>query len=336
MATIKDVAKLAGVSVATVSRVLNNEENVKLETKQKVKAAIRTLHYSPNLLGRNLRRLQTMSVLVLLPTLSNPFYAGVIKGLKSRAEEMGYQIMIGVTDLEEEIEKRSIKMLTNRLVDGVILFSPRLNATLLNKVAKQYPIVQCSEYVEASQTSKVTIDNEKAAYEATQYLIQLGHKKIALLSNDEGFISAKLREEGYRKALEQQNISIEENWIRYTDYSYIGGQKACKKLLGLENPPTAIFAIADSIAVGVVRQLIDCGIKVGEHIDVIGFDDTSLAKIYTPTITTISQPRFEMGRAAMQLLISKIENINNPDECLILPHQLKIRESTKLKIKENE
>ncbi|MGL6173530.1 MAG: LacI family DNA-binding transcriptional regulator [Cellulosilyticaceae bacterium] len=331
MATIKDVAKLAGVSVATVSRVLNSEENVKAETKQKVKEAIETLHYSPNLLGRNLRRLQTRSVLVLLPTLSNPFYAGVIKGLKNRAEEMGYQIMIGVTDSEEEIEKRSIKMLTNRLVDGVILFSPRLNVSLLNKVAKQYPIVQCSEYVEESHTSKVTIDNEKAAYEATQYLMELGHRKIALLSNNKGFTSAKLREEGYRRALRQQNVSIQEDWIRYTEYSYLGGQKACIELLALENPPTAIFAIADSMAVGVVRQLIERGIKVGEDIDVIGFDDTSVTKIYTPTITTISQPRFEMGKAAMQLLISKIENINNPDECLILPHQLKIRESTKMK-----
>lgn len=331
MATIKDVAKLAGVSVATVSRVINDEENVKAETKQKVKEAIKTLHYSPNLLGRNLRRSQTMSVLVLLPTLSNPFYAGVIKGLKSRAEEIGYQIMIGITDSEEEIEERSIKMLTNRLVDGVILFSPRLNVKLLNKVAKQYPIVQCSECVEHSQTSKVTIDNKKAAYEVTQYLIQLGHKKIALLSNDEGFTSAKLREEGYREALRQHNLSIEKDWIRYTEYSYLGGQKACIELLALENKPTAIFAIADSMAVGVVRQLIECGIKVGEEIDVVGFDDTSLTKIYTPTITTISQPRFEMGKAAMQLLINKIEDINNADECLILPHQLKIRESTKMK-----
>lgn len=329
MATIKDVATLAQVSVATVSRVINKEENVKLETKEKVIKAIKILDYSPNLLGRNLRRSRTKQILVLLPTISNPFYSGVIKGIKSKAQEEGYNIMISITDSEKEIEKNTMKLLTTRLVDGVILFASRLSTTAITKIAKEYPVVQCSEYVEGSHTSRVSIDNLRAAYEAVTYLISLGHTRIAMIGNNEGYTSAVLREQGYKKALEDHLINLNPEFMRYTTYSYVGGQEACRTLLSLEHSPTAIFTIADSIAVGAVKEIKERGLKVGKDIDVIGFDDTTITKIYHPTITTIAQPRFEMGREAMKLILQKIEDIESPSECITLEHRLMIRESTR-------
>lgn len=329
MATIKDVAKLAQVSVATVSRVINKEENVKLETKEKVESAIKALHYSPNLLGRNLRRSHTRNILVLLPTISNPFYSGVIKGLKSKAQEEGYSVMISITDAEEEIEKNAMKFLTTRLVDGIILLAPRLSAEAITKVAREYPIVQCSEYVEGSCTSIVSIDNFQAAYEATKYLISLGHTQIAMIGNDEGYTSATLREKGFRKALEECDISLKQDFIQYAAYSYTGGEAACGRLLSLEQRPTAVFTISDSMAIGVVKKMRSRGLVAGKDIDVIGFDDTAITRIYQPSVSTIAQPRVEMGREAMKLILKKIEDISQPDESIMLKHHLVIRESTR-------
>lgn len=329
MATIKDVAKLAQVSVATVSRVINEEENVKLETKKKVRNAIKALNYTPNLLGRNLRRSRTKNILVLLPTISNPFYSGVIKGIKSKADEEGYSMMISITDSEKEIEKNAMKMLTTRLVDGIILFAPRLSATMLTKIARGYPIVQCSEYIEGSNTSIVSIDNLQAAYEATKYLISLGHTQIAMIGNDEGYTSAALREKGFRQALAECQIDLRPDFVQYTKYSYKGGEEACKALMRLEETPTAIFTIADSMAVGAVKEIKGRGLVVGKDIDVIGFDDTTITKVYSPTISTIAQPRVLMGREAMQLILQKIEDIDSPNKCIMLAHELMIRESTK-------
>lgn len=329
MATIKDVAQHAKVSVATVSRVLNNDPKVRPETKEVVERAIDELGYSPNLLGRNLRRSSTHNILVLLPTISNQFYSAIIKGIREEANLEGYNVMIGITDLDVNIEMNHIQLLENKLVDGIIFFTPQIAKSTLTRLGKVYPIVQCSEYVEGAKLSLVSIDNKQAAFDATKYLIELGHKHIGLITSKKVYTSSKLREEGFKQALTQHQLPVNEELIYYTDYTPQCGTEAAKALLTRKTPPTAIFTISDSLAIGVIRGLKECGKKVGVDIDVIGFDNTFISKFYEPTITTISQPRLKMGKKAARLLLNKIQNIDSANETIFLPHELMIRQSTK-------
>ncbi|MEG0711210.1 MAG: LacI family DNA-binding transcriptional regulator [Niameybacter sp.] len=329
MATIKDVAKRAQVSVATVSRVLNHDQRVKPETKEAVEKVIDELGYSPNLLGRNLRRSSTYNILVLLPTISNQFYSAIIKGIREEMTTLGYNVMIGITDLDVNVEMKHIQLLENKLVDGIIFFTPQIDSVTLTKFGQMYPVIQCSEYVEGAKLSLVSIDNKQAAYDATKYLIQLGNKHIALVTSEKSYTSSKLREEGFREALREHQIPINEELIYYADYTPHSGIEAAKALLLKRQPPTAIFTISDSLAICVIQGLKACGKKVGEDIDVIGFDNTFISKFYEPTITTVSQPRLEMGKQAARLLLNKIQNIGSENETIFLPHELMIRESTK-------
>lgn len=332
MATIKDVAKRANVSVATVSRVLNRDPKVKPGTREIVEGVIKELNYAPNLLGRNLRRSSTQNILVLLPTISNQFYSSIIKGIREEALKEDYNVMIGITDLKAEIELRHIQLLETKLVDGIIFVAPQIEASVLVETSKKYPIVQCSEYLQDVDVSVVSIDNKQAAYDATNYLIQIGHTKIALITSKKKYTSSVLREEGFKAALKEHGIKLPKDYICYTDYSHTEGTKASYKLLTSSNPPTALFAISDSLAVGALKGIQEQGKVIGEDVDVIGFDNTFVSKVYHPTLTTVSQPRFEMGKEAMRLLSGKIRNIDAPNECVILKHELVIRESTKNRV----
>lgn len=329
MSTIKDVAKLAGVSVATVSRVINDESNVKTDTKERVLAAVDELNYTPNLLGRNLRRSNTKNVLVLLPTISNQFYSSIIKGMNYRAQQDGYHVMVSITDLDVKTEEEYIALLETKLVDGVILFAPQISKDKIEQIARYYPVVQCCEYVEGADVSIVSIDNKKAAYDAVEHLINIGHKKIGIITSGIVYTSAARREEGYREALKHHNISVPEGYVIHTNYSYKSGMQAAKELLTLQDPPTAIFTISDSMAVGAIKAITQMGKVVGKDIDVTGFDDTVIAKVYNPSITTITQPRFEMGVVVMDLMLKKIRDIKTPNEIITLEHQVVERESTR-------
>lgn len=329
MVTIKDVANAANVSVATVSRVLNNDPKVKLETKERVKQVIEGLNYSPNLLGRNLRRSYTNNILVLVPTLSNTFYATIIKGMRKVAGEEGYNVMIGMTDLDPEIERHHIRLLETKLVDGIIFLAPQISRAELEEVESKYPVVQCSEYLQGSKVSWVGIDNKKAAYDAANYLISLGHTKIAMVTSKKRYTSAVLREQGFKKALKEHHISLPKTYLYKTDYSPASGTKASYSLLGEKEPPTAIFTISDSLAATVIRGIEDLGKSVGKDVDVIGFDNTFISKIYRPAITTVSQPRFEMGEWAVLLLLEKMKDTQAIHKYITLKHELVIRESTR-------
>lgn len=328
MATIHDVAKLSGVSVATVSRVLNNHTNVSTKTKEKVLSAIKQLHYQPNLLGRNLRKSETRKILVLLPTISNSFYSRIVKGIEDIGNENNYNVMVCNTNSDIARERNYLELLTTKLVDGVIFMTSELSGDELTKINKQYPIVLCSEYKDDAIVSKVGIDNVKASYDAVNYLINLGHKRIALINGSTKYLSTIHREMGYKKALSDANIDINPDYIRYNSYSYKGGIRATKELLALDKKPTAIFAIADSIAIGAIKELSSNNLNVSQDVAVIGFDNTSISSMYSPSITTISQPRYDMGKTAMRLLLKKIKDRESADDLVILEHELIIREST--------
>lgn len=245
MPNIKDVARLAGVSVATVSRVINHDSKVSDASREKVLLAIQEIGYKPNLLGRNLRLSQTMKILVLVPTLSNLFYSRMVKGIESRARAQGYSIMICIA-ADAAAENRYFEMLYTHQVDGIILCSSEQTADKLRQIAQTQPLIMCGEYVEGAGLSAVTIDNRRAAYDAVRQLISMGHREIALLGNDR-YLSARLREEGYRQALAEENIPIRPEWFSTTTTPLPAGQRMCEALLNGGRRPTAVFAIADSI-----------------------------------------------------------------------------------------
>ena len=326
MPNIKDVARLAGVSVATVSRVINHDSKVSDASREKVLLAIQEIGYKPNLLGRNLRLSQTMKILVLVPTLSNLFYSRMVKGIESRARAQGYSIMICIA-ADAAAENRYFEMLYTHQVDGIILCSSEQTADKLRQIAQTQPLIMCGEYVEGAGLSAVTIDNRRAAYDAVRQLISMGHREIALLGNDR-YLSARLREEGYRQALAEENIPIRPEWIQYDNYSFASGQRMCEALLNGGRRPTAVFAIADSIAIGAIRALSQRGILPGRDISVFGFDDTAISAAFVPSISTVAQPRFEIGAKAFDLLYEKMEDLTSPARLVLLEHTLVLREST--------
>lgn len=328
MSTIQDVARLAGVSVATVSRVLNNSSSVTGKTKETVLEAIKKLDYQPNLLGRNLRRAETRMVLVLLPNISNPFYPGVVKGIEDVAHKNGFNIMLCNTDSDRSREKICLEMLKNRLSDGVVFMAPELDKTELTDIGRDFPVVQCCEYKEGAVVSHVSIDNTAAAYKAVKHLLGLGHRRIGMISSNNSFLSTIQRESGYRKALEEAGISFDADLVKYGDYSFISGLRAANQLLSSKDKPTALFAISDIMAIGALRAVKENGLKVPDDIAVIGFDNISFSSMYDPPLTTISQPRYDIGCVAMELLLKQIRGeLKNPRD-VVLEYELVIREST--------
>jgi len=334
MITIKDVAKKAGVSVATISRVLNNDPLVKHSTRQKVLEIIKETGYSPNYLGRHLRKSKTNKVLALIPSVSNQFYSKIISAMEREARKRGYTVLISMSHSDRKIEEENLKMLYNRVVDGIVLFSSKLSKQEMSNLASEYPVVQCSEYIEDSVSDIVSIDDELASYDATKFLIESGHTQICFFGVKEKYFSARQREKGYLRALNEYKIKFENNLLFKGGYTYKDGEDMARKMhekFG-KNHPRAIFCISDSIAMGAIKYFLENGIKIPEDISVIGFDNTSVSKVIYPPLSTVSQPQEQIGKEAINLLIDRIEDKEKIFSFKILPHELILRKTTKLKV----
>ncbi len=326
--TINDVAEKAGVSVATVSRVINGSSNVSEKSRNKVIEAIREMNYRPNLLGRNLRRIKSERVLVLLPTISNSFYSEIVKGIEDVANRNGYNIMLCNTDSDADREKKYIKMLKSRLADGVILMASVMSREELTALSKEVPMVQCCEYKEGIPVLHISIDNEKAAYKAVRHLIGLGHRNIGFIGADNQFMSSILREQGYQRALSEAGIEEEPSYFCYGDYSYQSGYRMMKQLLSLERRPTAAFCISDLMAIGAIRAAMEENLRIPEDLAVCGFDNIHFARMFQPSITTIAQPMYDLGCASMDALLNVMQGKNAGEVNCFLEHELIIRSST--------
>jgi LacI family transcriptional regulator, repressor for deo operon, udp, cdd, tsx, nupC, and nupG len=327
MANIQQVAKQAGVSVATVSRVLNGQNTVSTKTRLKVEDAIKKLNYEPSMLGRNLRNSESRLLLILIPTISNPFYLEIIKGIETFAISQNYNILLCETDSNPEKENIYFDLVRKKMADGIISMDPAVNVETLKKLAENYAIIQCSEYEECSGIPYVTIDNEEASYRAVKHLIQIGHKKIALINSDEKYLYARQRKMGYQRALEEHGLSITNNYIIHThQLGFEYGQQAMKKILHLQDRPTAVFAVSDLLAIGALKEINATGLHVPNDIAVVGFDKIDFSNMTNPTLTTIAQPMYKMGTVAAKMLIDKIRG--EEVESILLDHELVIREST--------
>jgi alanine racemase len=327
MANIQQVAKKAGVSVATVSRVLNGQNSVSLKTRIKVEDAIKKLNYEPSMLGRNLRNSESRILLILIPTISNPFYLEIIKGIEDTAISQNYNILLCETDSNPERENFYFDIIRKKMADGIISMDPAVNVETLKKLAENYAIIQCSEYEEGSGIPYVTIDNEEASYRAVKHLIKIGHEKIALMNSDEKYLYARQRKMGYQRALEEHGITLNNEYIIHTQHlGFEYGQQAMKKILNLQDRPTAVFTVSDLLAIGALKEINTNGLHVPNDIAVVGFDKIDFSNMTNPTLTTIAQPMYKLGTTSAKMLIDKIKG--KEVESILLDHELVIREST--------
>lgn len=332
MATIADVAKLAGLSRATVSRVINNHPYVSDEKKKLVKEAMEALHYYPNSTAQKLRSQKTETIAVLVPILTNPFFAYLLEGIDTVANERGYHLLVCQTRYSQEKEIYFLNLLKTKQVDGIILTSIENDWNKIEGFSEFGPIVLCNEFETRANVPTVRLDQVYGGYIGTRHLIEKGHTKIAYCKAKYGKNFSKLtmeRELGYKMALAEYNIPVREEFIIREDTDIEGGKMTLRKMLSLKERPTAIFTGSDMVAAGVITEAKANGLRVPEDIAVIGFDDQPIAEMIEPQITTIKQPILEIGHKASKLMMDIIEKKNQENEFdSLLSLQLIVRAST--------
>jgi DNA-binding LacI/PurR family transcriptional regulator len=323
------VAQLASVSIATVSRVINTPERVAPETRERVHAAIARLGYSYNAVAGSLSRQWTMILGLIVPTVTNPIFAESTRGIQQAANARGYALLIGSTDYRADVEEQLVKTFRQQRVDGLIVTSSHPESPALVEAQQAgTPVVLTYSSRLRSQLPCVGVDNAAAAATAVGHLIRLGHRRIAMLAGTfSGSDRSYARYLGYRSALAAHGISPEPDYLIEVPYTIDDGVAGARRLLGLAERPTAIFCANDILAFGAIRAMLDAGLRVPQDISVVGFDDSPMAAITNPRLTTVAQPAFTMGERACELLLALI-NGEQPERTLILPTELHIRETT--------
>lgn len=312
--TINDIATLAGVSKATVSRVINNSKPVSSHIKNKVLKIISQTNFKPSQVARSLSNRETKLIGVIVPDLSNPIFSQIISGAELEAVKNKYNILLCNSMHQIDTEINYLDILIDKKVDGLIYNGFKITEDIKNKLKNfNVPIVMIGIGEKDSIYPIVKIDNYTAAYDAVNFLIQNGHKNISMIhgSLDDPF-AGKLRLDGYMNALKDNSLDINRSMIIEGKYKIPDGYKAMSILLKSENKPTAIFCANDEMAIGVIKCVIDNELKVPDDISVIGFDNIELAGIYSPSLTTVSQSFTNKGRSAMELIIKMINKEDVP------------------------
>ena len=333
MATIYDVARKAGVSPMTVSRVINGRRGVRPETREKVLRAIEETGYIPNSLARSFVLQQTKTVGLVIPDITNPFFTTLARGVEDTAAKSQFGVIFCNTDESHEKEVMYLEFLARKRVDGVILApASRKRHSLKLLLSRNVPVVLVDREIEGLENLDLDIvkgDSVYGAYILTQHLIRLGHRRIGIIVGSREISTAEDRVEGYRKALEEAGIPLDESLIRFSSYSEEGGYTATKELLALEHRPTAIFGGNNFIAIGAILAIRELGLRVPEDVALVCFEDIDfLSKVY-PFLTVVTQPAYSMGVIATELLIRRIENRDKIRERreVVLKPELIIRES---------
>ncbi len=324
--TIKDVARESGVSVATVSRVLNGSQNVSESSTKLVQETIDRLNYSPNFLGRNLRKRETNVILVIMPITNNSFYMKIVSGMQLYAQKLGYDIIMASSNASTEIEARQMNMLFSRTVDGVVLLGTSYSAEKLNSIAENHNIALCCEAVEGAEILSVSVDEEQAGYDAVSALISKGHRKIAFVGTPA--LSSTQRKAGYIRALTENDIPVCDDYIYIGGFDRDNGGNAVEKFMRLEDKPAAVFAVSDILAFDAVKKATQLNLTVGKDIAIMGFDNISMCELMTPSISTVEQPCEKMGEIVIQKLIDNFSSTIKDNKHYTVEHSIVLREST--------
>jgi LacI family transcriptional regulator len=329
--TIYDVAREAGVSMATVSRVVNGNPNVKPSTRKKVLEAIERLGYRPNAVARGLASKKTTTVGVIIPDISSIFFAELARGIEDIATMYKYNIILCNSDQNKEKEIHLLNTLLGKQVDGIVFMGGKITEEHVEEFKRaSVPIVLAATVDEQHETPSVNIDYEHAIYDGIKSFIDKGHQKIAMISGPfEDPINSTKKFQGYRKALEEAGLEVEDQYVVVGDYTYDSGLEAMEAFLQLEDKPTAVFAATDEMALGAVHGAQDQGYTVPGDVEVMGFDNTRLATMIRPTLSTVVQPMYDIGAVAMRLLTKYMNKESVEDKTVILPHRIEYRNSTK-------
>ena len=311
MSNIQDVALKANVSIATVSRVVNKSDHkVNPATRDKVLAAIQELDYRPNALAKGLLMKKTMTIGIIIPDISNPYYAEIVRGIQDVADRTGYAVMLHNTDRKQERIVRHIYLLREKSVDGVIfcggIISGYETLSILKELKERVVVVGRHEV----DFPAVMVDNMGGATQAVQHLIDLGHRRIASISGPEGSSTATDRLTGYRNALAQNGLSFDEGLVRRGTWSPESGYLLARELLQREERPTAIFCANDQMAFGVIKAARELRLAVPKDLAVVGFDNVPTGSYFDPPLTTVEIPMYDIGAAAMKMLIDLLSGEN--------------------------
>ena len=333
--TMRDVAEYSGVSTTTVSHVINKTRHVNDSTREKVEQAMESLGYRPNILARSLRSGETKTIGLLVPDASNPYFAEIARQIEDLGYRQGYSVILGNSDDNPDKQKNYINTFIAKKVDGVILISTGSKASEFKPLTdNNIPIVLADRDVSLSLTDVVLLDNEKAGYEATKYLLELGHECIACITGKNELAPSMLRVKGYKKALKEFGIPFQNGLIEMGDFRFKGGEMAMEKLLQRSCSPTAVFALNDMMAVGAMKAIMKAGLSIPDDISVIGFDNIQFASAVKPSLTTMAQPHNELSNKTVEMLIRRMSGENTGEnQREILSAGLVIRESTARKKK---
>lgn len=325
--TMKDVAKRAGVSATTVSHVINKTRFVSKDVKARVLRAMEELSYQPNAIARSLKTRATQTIGLIISDIANPFFTGLVRGVEDVANSKGYNLILCNTDEKPEKERMYIHVLMQKQVDGIIMTPTGGNREYIaGLVKKGFPLVFVDRYLEDVEAPAVLVDNEEGACQAVEHLIMLGHTRIAIIT---GLRRTTIvdRLKGYERALEKHGLVIDLGLIKAGSSSVDGGFEATLELLALDPRPTAIFPTNNLMTIGAMRALQSRGIRCPEDIAVVGFDDFEWASAFRPFFTTVSQPVYDEGKTAAEVLIAQMKGRKVAAGRTVLKSTLNVRES---------
>ncbi|MDX8520975.1 LacI family DNA-binding transcriptional regulator [Mesorhizobium dulcispinae] len=327
MTTIADVARYAGVSVATVSHVMNRTRHVEPETAERVRAAITALRYSPNSLARSLRRGETKTIGLLLPDNSNPFFASVARQIEDAGFVAGYTVILCNSDGSAEKEERYLSVLMAKQIDGLIFAGSSDHARVFASLSTAVPAVLLDREIHSVHVDSVLVDHDHGGYLAGRYLVGLGHKRIGVIGGPRDSSSSPARLRGFTRALEEAGLALSPSSVVDSDYHFAGGRLAMERLMEQAPEITAVFACNDLMAMGAITALRSRGLRVPDDMSLVGFDDIPYAVTTWPPLTTIAQPVEKIGTRAVSLLLERVGEPTAPSRREVLAPVLVERES---------
>lgn len=328
---MRDVARLAGVSTSTVSAVLNGTVPVRPDKKKRVLDAVAALDYYPDTIARGLKTGRTNAIGVVVPDITNTFYPEVVRGAETAAQKAGYSVLLCDSCEDPHREEEHLNTLFSRRVDGVLLACCADSTAYANTFRSRFPVVFVDRLPPMTYGGTVSSDNIQAGIQATHHLIELGHRRIALLAGHLGLSPHRDRLEGFRKAMQERHLPILDEYLISGDVQIEDGFRACCGLLALPQPPTAIMASNNKLLLGVLECLEEHAVQVPQQISVLGFDDYLWNRYFSPSLTAVAQDTLEIGRLSCELLVELMQR--NPDEepvprSIRIPTELRVRNST--------
>jgi DNA-binding LacI/PurR family transcriptional regulator len=332
--SIKDIARAAGVSHSTVSRSLSDSPLVNSETKARIRQLSLEMGYTPNAAARSLVMGRTRTVGVVVTTIADPFIAEVTQGIESTAYEHSYTVILASSNSDPSREIAAVEMLRSKRVDGVIVTSSRVGALYQDHLERiGVPVVLINNHSEQSgrYTFSITVDNEHGGHLATRHLVELGHRRIAYIAAQVNHSSNMGRLAGYRQALSEAGIPFDPALVVSGNGRVDGGERCWSHLAALTNPPTAVFCYNDMTAIGLLRDVRQVGLTVPQDLSIVGFDDIPFASYVCPALTTLAQPKFEMGQQATEMVLAlmKAQASNDVQTAdIVIKGQLIVRESS--------